>query len=248
MPIKIIPDKKTGLLKTFPKPGQSDSREIHTADFSKMDYGRWIYLSKKLLSNLPPDKAGKRLLDVGCGAGFLSFEAKKEGYKVMAIDTSPKAVNFARKKFKIEAVCISLLEFPSKEKFDVVVLNHVLEHITGLAPFLNRIKQLLSPNGLLLIASPNYDNLMRRIFKERWYGLQPTQHVWQFTPETLIPFLEKNGFKLRRNIPASLDYNPENKIKKLAFVFLARFAELINRGDQLIILLEKSSQDSGSNS
>ena len=225
------------LIKTNPPPSESDGKDLSDRDYDNMDSVRWQYLAHRLLCH--PELvsgSGRSFLDVGVGAGYFSNEAKIRGFDVTGIDISKTATDYAHKKFKIKTVCTDLLNFKTKEKFDVILLNHVLEHITDLKPFLSAIKTLLATDGVVLIACPNYQSLMRLIFGKRWYGLQPTQHVWQFTPGTLSLYLKSQNFKIIKIIPSSLDYNPPGKIKNLIFRIMTYIAEKLNLGDQLIIL------------
>jgi magnesium-protoporphyrin O-methyltransferase len=70
-----------------------------------------------LLSYLPHDLYGKRLLDAGCGTGALSVEAAKRGATVVAIDLSPTLVNLARERTPAE-LGQGHIEFRSGDMFD----------------------------------------------------------------------------------------------------------------------------------
>lgn len=225
------------LIKTNPPPLESDGKDFTDRDYSNMDSERYQYLANKLLSLAPSHyPLTPRLLDVGCGAGYFSNEAKIRGFNVTGIDISKKATDYAAKYFKIYTVCTDLQRFKTKQKFNVILLNHVLEHITDLKPFLLKVKSLLTKDGIVLIVSPNYRSLMRIIFGKRWYGLQPDQHVWQFTPNSLSDYLISQNFKINKIISSSLDYDPPDKIKNIIFRIVTKLAERLNLGDQLIIL------------
>ncbi len=70
-----------------------------------------------LLSFLPQDLSGKRLLDAGCGTGALSVEAAKRGADVVAIDLSPTLVNLARERTPAD-IGQGYIEFMSGDMFD----------------------------------------------------------------------------------------------------------------------------------
>jgi magnesium-protoporphyrin O-methyltransferase len=87
-----------------------------------------------LLSYLPADLSGKRLLDAGCGTGALSVEAAKRGASVVAIDLSPTLVNLARERMpadlgkgEIEFLSGDMFD-PSLGEFDYVVGMDSLIH------------------------------------------------------------------------------------------------------------------------
>lgn len=185
-----------------------------------------------------PVKSG-RLLDVGCGFGWVVSEAEKRGFKAIGIDQAKPYIELGKQVLHVELINTSLEKFSTKEKFDVVILNHVLEHIKKPDEFLTKIRQLLKSGGLLFVACPNINSLMYWIFRDRWYGLQPAQHVWQFTEKTLPALIAKNGFEIDRIQINSLDYQPAG-YKKFIFLVLTTLANLIGIGDQVFVLARKS--------
>lgn len=64
----------------------------------------------------------------------------------------------------------------------------------------------------------------------------PTEHVWQFTPKSLKKILEDEGLTIKKITVTNMDYNPQNKIKKLIFDTTNSLANLFGQGDQLVIL------------
>ena len=121
--------------------------------------------------DLVPVKNGK-LLDVGCGLGWTVAEAQKRGFTAVGIDPKIQFVNFGKKKFGVNLQTTSLEKFKTKEKFVVVILKHVLEHIVKPEPFLSKIREVQGVRGCLVVACPNMNSLMARIFLDRWYGLK----------------------------------------------------------------------------
>ena len=200
-----------GLIKTIS--GQRDK------DGGAPDFKNGPRYAKQLLDYLPATRGS--LLDVGAGkAEFLVKEARKRGFKAMGIDP---------------LVNTDLEHFQTKKKFDVIVLKHVLEHVGDLNRFLGKCHRLLNPGGTILISCPNIRSLMFYIFRDRWYGLQPGQHVWQFTPDTICAVLERNGFQVKNFWITNLDYQPQG-FKKLIFAALLFAAKITHLGDQIILL------------
>ncbi len=188
--------------------------------------------------NFIPVKSGT-LLDVGAGFGWVVNEAKKRGFDSQGIDQSKTYAAFGKKTLQIDLKNVSLQEFKSKEKFDIVVLNHVLEHIAEPVSFLKKINGLLKTDGLLFVACPNIDSLMFTLFKSRWYGLQPYQHIWQFTPDSLERLIESNGFKTDKLQTTNLDYKVSGA-KGFVFSLITTLAPFFRLGDQTFIVVRKS--------
>ena len=182
--------------------------------------------------DLVPKKTGT-VLDVGCGLGWLVQEANKRGFDAWGVDSSKTLVRFGKAKLGLNLSN----SFP-KNKFDIVIAKHVLEHIKPAEPFLKKILNSLAPEGVFIVACPNNKSLMHWIFGSRWYGLCPNQHVWQFTPKILSVLLEVNGFNIDKIIINSLDYKPGG-IKQGAFWFLTNLANILRIGDQVIIICSR---------
>jgi 2-polyprenyl-3-methyl-5-hydroxy-6-metoxy-1,4-benzoquinol methylase len=192
--------------------------------------------ARELLDLLP--KGQGKLLDVGCGLGWVVAEAHKRGFDAMGIDQAKPFVVTGKERLNANLYLSDLEHFQTEEKFDVVVLKHVLEHVKNADKFLQKAHQLLNKKGLLLIACPNIDSLMFWIFQDRWYGLQPAQHVWQFTPKLISEVISRNGFLIEKVITNSLDYDVPG-LKGIAFKILTSVANLINKGDQVVVIAKK---------
>ena len=233
------------MLSTVPVPPTPDGKDFEGRDYVNVDKERYLMFASQLLSVLPRPKQQDhppRLLDVGCGAGFVVKVASGVGFDAVGIDTYGEAVSYAKNILKTPVIKINLYDFKVGKKFDVISLNHVFEHITETDKFLKKIKSLMSKNGVLLLSSPNYKSLMRLIFGDRWYGFQALQHVWQLTPETLTRYLESQGFTDIKFYRSTLDYNPTNKVKNLIFRIMNFFALKLNLGDQLVMTASKRAE------
>lgn len=160
---------------------------------------RWEEFSlhfRKIIYKVKKFKSGGTLLDIGCGVGILLDVAQRNGFEVKGIELSRWASEFARDK-GFDVITGNLLDTVYTERsFDVIVLNHVLEHLPNPRAILQEAKRILKDDGLLIIGAPNFDSYMAKIRKEKWFSLMPNQHIWQFTHETLSMLLQKNGFSV----------------------------------------------------
>lgn len=137
----------------------------------------------ELLDELGAHVTGRRLLDVGCGAGQLVFVAKKNGWDARGIDLSTPAIEIAR---RFGAPCDVLDLFSpelDRERFDVIVMSELVEHVPDPARFLRRASSLLAEGGIVYVTTPNFDSLSRRLVRQRWNVIH-RQHVGYFTPES----------------------------------------------------------------
>lgn len=132
-----------------------------------MEYYSYLYVLLKWVENLNPNS----LLDVGCGDGrFLNMLYRKSiGSKLFGIDPSERAINFA-KCFSINKDIAFMTEsiFNLKEKFEIVTLIEVLEHIPDYdeLKFLKQVFNSLQPQGTLLLSVPTKNrNLQEKHYR-----------------------------------------------------------------------------------
>ena len=110
------------------------------------------------MCDLLKDKKNIRILDYGCNTGyFLHMIEKKHpnnNFKLCGTDINPYAVKSAQKKHKNFTFFNINDKFFETEKFDVIILSHVLEHVHDRDEFIKNLKKLLNKNGTLIIAIP----------------------------------------------------------------------------------------------
>jgi len=152
---------------------------------------------------------GKRLLDVGCGAGFFLKAAEEIGWEAEGVEIAPVASDYARNIVKVKVMEGKLedLCLPA-EKFDLVVLIETIEHLMNPLKTLNEINRILKKEGILIISTPDYKSLSRLFLGKNWAVLSPEEHFSVFTQKTLFLILQKAKFSVLgiRNL---LQFNPE---------------------------------------
>ena len=143
--------------------------------------------------DLIPGKKGD-ILDIGAGIGLFLSKFKEEGWDVEGVEHSKDASNYALKQFGIKIQSGDFLEKKFTNKFDVITMNNVLEHLYEPLETLTKVKKTLKDDGFLIIAVPNLNSLGFKIFGKNWYSLQPPIHLYHFTPITINEMLKKAGF------------------------------------------------------
>jgi 2-polyprenyl-3-methyl-5-hydroxy-6-metoxy-1,4-benzoquinol methylase len=147
----------------------------------------------KLLGSIDKDSS---VLDIGCGYGENLYILKRDfGCKVFGLEPSEMTAKTGRSFFNID-ISSSLLEDHNfkRDKFDIIICNHVLEHVTDPLSFLIKIKSLLTTNGLLYLEVPN-------IFKPSGgFSLNSFlyyEHLQTFSSYSLSLLLKKAGFYIK---------------------------------------------------
>lgn len=88
--------------------------------------------------------ANDSILDIGCGNGALTYDVAKRAKKIVGIDLSEQNISFAKRKLSgknIDYVCGDALTDLPNDKFDVILLSNVLEHIEKRVEFLSSLKE-----------------------------------------------------------------------------------------------------------
>jgi SAM-dependent methyltransferase len=172
-------------------PQRLTKEKIQVKDYAK---------TRALINRLYPDRG--KLLEVGSSFGFLLAEFKKDGWDVLGVEPSGTGCRFTGETHGIKAIYAILEEAGiASESFDVVLLNHVVEHLDNPLGTLREINRVLKPNGHFVLETPRYDTLAFKLLGKRERSLNCGGHIYFFTTETLKNLYEAAGFKL-----VKLDY------------------------------------------
>ncbi len=140
-------------------------------------------------------KPGK-ILDIGASTGTMLQIFKDNGWEVWGVEPSKSAELAKAKGIKIFQTTFEKANLP-KNYFDVVILNHTLEHMDNPVSILKKVKRLLKKGAIVFIDVPNIGSLSARILGKRWPFILPEEHIFHFTPQTLRKVLQKSGFKVK---------------------------------------------------
>lgn len=156
----------------------------------------------------------RRALDVGCGPGYLLAELTRQGFDGLGIDFNPAAVRVATEHFGVQAQVGRVEDLVDLcAQFDLVLLIHVLEHVQDPLGLLRRIRQVLAPNGILVIDLPNRLRFMwkRTLTKgEFGEGEYPPHHLTFWSIPSLGYALRLAGFDILECSPRP--FNSEDQI------------------------------------
>lgn len=157
-----------------------------------------------------------RILDVGCGRGILPALMRDRGWEAHGLEFSETAARHAREELRIPVFVGNFLESPYEPgSFDAIVLWHVLEHVPDPVEALEKARQLLRPDGLLVIAVPNFESLQARFSGRHWFHLDVPRHYHHFGVSVLNRMLESAGFSVADISHLSLEYNPYGWIQSI---------------------------------
>lgn len=149
--------------------------------------------------------AGRRAIDVGCGAGLLAEPLARMGAAVTGVDAAPENIAAARGHAAGQGLAITyhageLAALPPAT-FDLVTSMEVVEHVADPATFIGELAARLAPGGLMILSTPNrtmWSKLLLVEAAERVGAVPRGTHDWdQFLkPEELTEMLEGAGLEV----------------------------------------------------
>lgn len=215
---ELIYNREFDFLETSPQPspeklpGYYESEDYISHTDSKRNLFEKVYhvvkrksLKRKLnIINSCSDEE-KSLLDFGCGTGDFLKIAKQDKWSVSGIEPNNQAREIANSKTN-NAVFNSehLLKLKS-ESFDVITLWHVLEHLPKLEDHLSIFKNLLKPNGTLIIAVPNFKSYDAKVYKNYWAAFDVPRHLWHFSRMSINKLMALQNMKVIKTYPMLFD-------------------------------------------
>lgn len=210
---EVMAHKEYEMLVTSPVPKnlekyyKSESYISHTD--SKKTFFDKIYqavknhtLKQKLLLLNSFKSSSKSVLDFGAGTGDFLKICKNNNWQVLGIEPSAEArENAAKKGIHLKE---NLLDI-TNQKFDVITLWHVLEHVGNLKSTIKVLKSLLQPEGRIVVAVPNYKSYDATFYKEHWAAYDVPRHLWHFSQKAIRKLFLEAEMIVEETLPMKFD-------------------------------------------
>ncbi len=171
-------------------------------------FQRKFNLLKRSL-NTKYDKKSINILDFGCATGDFLVYLNKKGIKTVGYEPEKSAVLKARKKgVKVLTDISDLNNDNYKNSFSVITLWHVLEHLSDPLQTIGILKQLLTDQGIIVVALPNYQSFDARYYGSDWAAWDLPRHLNHFDEKTISLLMKKKGFakKMKKGMPFDAFY------------------------------------------
>ncbi len=212
MKFEIIKNTQFGFAQVTPTPSVDELSAFYNANYYDEKgyapkYSDLELVHKEITAHeityLLKGKKGK-ILDIGCGEGFVINALAKDGWEVTGLDFSHDGVvrHFPHLKERVIKgdIYASLERLMNEQtKFDVIICNNVLEHVTDPLGFLKKFKSLCHKDTVIRIQVPNdfswYQGLLKKeqlINREYWVA--PPGHLSYFNKENFPEVLNANGY------------------------------------------------------
>lgn len=189
---KVAKCQKCGFLFTNPVPAIQEIGKYYESDVyvshsnTKKGLKNYIYhlvrnftLQRKI--DLVQRYVGVgKLLDIGSGAGYFLNKANETGFDTMGLEPSDEVREGAKSEFGLDIRNIDELHSLKSESFDAITLWHVLEHVYDLNKDVQKMIDVLKPNGVLIVAVPNPNSWDARFYGDMWGGWDVPRHLYHF--------------------------------------------------------------------
>lgn len=257
-PSKVVQCTRCGLMYLNPRPLPEHIKGIYDENY----YRKYMTKSSMAGGNFEVSEAMKlklaeverqlsskgSLLEIGCATGLFLNYARQKGWRVKGVEISPWASNLARLTYNIEVFTGTIEEARFADStFNVVFMNHVLEHLPNPVGTLREVYRILRRKGVLVVEVPNeFDTLFEKVRellgKPRVPYEIPSPHLYFFTASTLRCILAKSGFTIarlktyRNKKEYSSRYIGGGFVKRVIY----RIEEICNKGALIEVFAEKA--------
>jgi 2-polyprenyl-3-methyl-5-hydroxy-6-metoxy-1,4-benzoquinol methylase len=203
---------------TIPNPSPSELSSLYSTGTYRAASGnrfvgfveKGVYLARQLRrKRIEKYKRNGRILDIGCGRGVFLNVMKKNGWTVAGTEYDQITAESIAEYYNINVATGNPGDwrFPPGS-FDVITMNHVLEHMPDPGIAIDECSRLLVKGGLLVVAVPNITSLQSSLGKQLWFHLDIPYHLYHFSEEGLANLLKKYNYRLLKIRRFDFEYNP----------------------------------------
>ena len=214
-----------------------DATKIIESNFTDIDsQGKKRHWISQMKYCKPYLENKKTVLEIGSGQGQAMYWFENNGFTVTGIEPDENNVKLINQKLNSHCVLGFVEDFEINEKFDIIWVSHVLEHLTKPYEFLRKIQKNLRDDGIFFIEVPNCENGFMLNS-----SISRLPHTFHFSKTALINLVTKAGYDV-----VKCDYFRQatkldgaiNKFKK--FQYYPRIVTNSKKGKFLRVILKKS--------
>ncbi|MBL7790082.1 MAG: class I SAM-dependent methyltransferase [Chitinophagales bacterium] len=170
--------------------------KLNSEYFDKTPLHTRIDEDKKVLEKVKSLKESGKVLEIGCGNGFLLSLLRNEGYETFGIEPSPKAADFAKYSLNLNVVNGFLnIDSFSNMKFDIIFMMDVIEHLYQPNDMLKLCSEYLATGGIIVLLTGNVDSLNAKIWREKWFYFYSWEHISFFNKSSISKLLSRNNIQ-----------------------------------------------------
>ena len=137
-----------------------------------------------------------RVLDIGCGFGEAMGYHAQRGCEVWGVEADSNAKIAAEKyNYSIHIGVFNKTNY-KKEYFDYITMDQVIEHVRDPIKNINDISDILKPNGVIIVSTPNHNSLTAKLLRKKWLHWHVPYHLHFLTRESIKNLAAKTGHEL----------------------------------------------------
>ena len=125
------------------------------------------------------------LLDIGCGTGAFLNTMKTAGWGITGLEPDNTARAKAATLYSIQPLSSEKIFELKPSAYHAITMWHVLEHVHELHAYIKQIATLLTPNGKIFIAVPNYTSNDAATYGADWAAYDVPRHLYHFSPASM---------------------------------------------------------------
>jgi SAM-dependent methyltransferase len=203
-PLRAVLNLQTGLIRNDPIPTDAELSTFYSTDYRVVYKGASIPRKQQAFRNFRRAAAhidefadviapAQSVLDVGAGSGEFLFLVRAIGKSGVGLEPNEGYSRFCREEYGLD-VQTSAIESSlfNQASFDLIRLNHVLEHLNDPIKYLSMISNWLKPGGVLYVEVPNIESYCMTKSKG---GLFHYGHIFNYSPSTLRAVAALAGLK-----------------------------------------------------
>ena len=168
--------------------------DVHLLTLDEKKF-RSVEMAKFIRKNYQSNK-NKHVFEIGCMYGYLLEELKND-FTVSGIEIGKVAVNFCNSHgLDVKESSIENYLSTYNEKFDLIILSHVFEHLLSPEIILEKLSDRLNHDGKIIISVPNSNSFFRKMFGRNWGWWQVPVHINHFRESAIRKLAEQKGMKV----------------------------------------------------
>ncbi|MBD3211022.1 MAG: methyltransferase domain-containing protein [Candidatus Lokiarchaeota archaeon] len=211
LPFQLVICKECGLIQNNPRIKEKSYNDYYNSHYRnliwgwenpnkehyKLEYIKGLkiyeYIEKaKILDKLPHDAL---ILEVGCGTGGILKLFKEKGHKIKGCDLDEKYVKFGKNELDLDLYFGSLSSLKLEKKPNLIIYNHVFEHILNPNGELKILRKVLTKDSYLYIEVPGISKIKTN-YESNFLQFIQFHHIFYFSFISLRNLMGINGFKL----------------------------------------------------
>ena len=145
------------------------------------------------------------IADIGAGTGAFLNKVAKSNWNITGLEPDAGARKICKDKYNIDLAPAHEIFSLKDQQYDAVTMWHVLEHVHELHEYMEEIKRVLKPNGVVLIALPNYTSEDAEHYKESWAAYDVPRHLYHFAPTAINNLVAQHQMVVEKIKPMWLD-------------------------------------------